>query len=334
MAQYYRNQNESGRSQDYPRAGQRNAVGRDRNDSSGRERYETGNEHRYSPDFEDRSNEGRHFDDTSGGFEGDRSYSAGGYPEEFGYRRESYPGRERDNSYRFSEQAGRDQNRSGGYYSSSGRHGSQDPGSRDFGHSGFRSEPHRQDPYRGEDVNRARGGYHGSGSDYSSGQRSSYAGGTYSPYAAQGDFARDFGNNEAQWQSQQSQLSHRGRGPKGYERSDERLKELICERLTDDPAIDASEVTIEITNKVVKLTGSVDERRIKYLIEDVIEQTGGVRDIDNQLRVQSPAGSQSQASQYGTASSESGYAGRDNKSGTLGSSSGGSSTGMPSTKRN
>jgi hypothetical protein len=80
----------------------------------------------------------------------------------------------------------------------------------------------------------------------------------------------------------------RGRGPKGYERSDERLREIICERLTDDPRVDASDVHIEVKDKVAKLTGQVPDRRTKYEIEDVVEHCG-VKDIDNQLRVRSKA---------------------------------------------
>ncbi len=80
--------------------------------------------------------------------------------------------------------------------------------------------------------------------------------------------------------------SFRGRGPKGYERLDARLREIICERLTDDPRIDASDVSVEVTQTVVRLNGSVDDRRTKYAIEDLIERCG-VKDIDNQLRVQS-----------------------------------------------
>jgi hypothetical protein len=78
----------------------------------------------------------------------------------------------------------------------------------------------------------------------------------------------------------------RGRGPKGYERSDDRLREIICERLTDDPRIDASDVHIEVRDKVAKLTGQVPDRRTKYEIEDVVEHCG-VKDIDNQVRVRS-----------------------------------------------
>jgi hypothetical protein len=96
-----------------------------------------------------------------------------------------------------------------------------------------------------------------------------------------------------------NQNSHRGRGPKGYERSDERLREIICERLTDDPWIDASEVSIEVNNKTVKLTGTVDNRQTKYEIEELIERSTNVREIDNQLRVQSQNQNRSDAG-FGT----------------------------------
>jgi len=88
--------------------------------------------------------------------------------------------------------------------------------------------------------------------------------------------------------------SHSGKGPKGYTRSDERLKEIICEKLTDDPEIDASEISIDVTSQVVKLTGTVDDRSVKYEVEELIERCGGVKDIDNQLRVRSGSSQSSQ----------------------------------------
>lgn len=81
--------------------------------------------------------------------------------------------------------------------------------------------------------------------------------------------------------------SFQGLGPRGYERSDERLKELICERLTDDPRIDASDLCVDVSQRVVKLSGTVQDRRTKYEVEELVESCGGVKDIDNQLRVQS-----------------------------------------------
>lgn len=79
-------------------------------------------------------------------------------------------------------------------------------------------------------------------------------------------------------------VSHRGRGPKGYVRSDERLKEIICEHLTDDPNIDASDISIEVEDQNVRLTGSIEDRELKQEVEALIERIGGVKGIDNQLR--------------------------------------------------
>jgi hypothetical protein len=79
-------------------------------------------------------------------------------------------------------------------------------------------------------------------------------------------------------------VSHRGRGPRGYTRSDERLLEMICERLTEDPRIDASDIEVEVQQQVVTLRGSVQDRYTKYAVEELAENAGA-RDIQNQLRV-------------------------------------------------
>src|SRR5256885_12501149 len=42
-----------------------------------------------------------------------------------------------------------------------------------------------------------------------------------------------------------------GRGPKGYRRSDERIREEVMERLTFSPDIDASDVEVEVQDGVV-----------------------------------------------------------------------------------
>ena len=64
--------------------------------------------------------------------------------------------------------------------------------------------------------------------------------------------------------------------------------------MTDDPDIDASEISIDVTSQVVKLTGTVDDRSVKYEVEELIERCGGVKDIDNQLRVRSGSSQSSQ----------------------------------------
>jgi osmotically-inducible protein OsmY len=75
------------------------------------------------------------------------------------------------------------------------------------------------------------------------------------------------------------------RGPKGYQRSDERLKEDICERLMNAYYIDCSEVSIDVKGGKVSLEGSVPERYMKHSIEDIVDSCAGVTDIDNRVRV-------------------------------------------------
>jgi hypothetical protein len=83
----------------------------------------------------------------------------------------------------------------------------------------------------------------------------------------------------------QGQQGHAGRGPKGYKRSDDRIHEEICERLTRDPRIDATEIEIKVKNGEVTLTGTVYERRFKHMAEDAADSVSGVKDVHNQIKV-------------------------------------------------
>lgn len=80
-------------------------------------------------------------------------------------------------------------------------------------------------------------------------------------------------------------MAARHRGPKGWQRSDERIHEDVCERLAGEPGIDPSEVTVEVAGGNVMLSGSVPDRGMKYRIEDIVDGCTGVRDVDNRLRV-------------------------------------------------
>lgn len=76
-----------------------------------------------------------------------------------------------------------------------------------------------------------------------------------------------------------------GRGPKGYRRSDERIREDVCDRLADHPQVDASEIEVEVHNGEVTLSGTVESRYEKRLAEDIADAVSGVQDIHNRLRV-------------------------------------------------
>lgn len=76
-----------------------------------------------------------------------------------------------------------------------------------------------------------------------------------------------------------------GRGPKGYRRSDERIHEDVCERLTEHPSIDATDVEVTVGNGDVTLVGRVESRAVKHLTEVMVETVSGVKEVHNQLRV-------------------------------------------------
>jgi hypothetical protein len=78
---------------------------------------------------------------------------------------------------------------------------------------------------------------------------------------------------------------HHGHGPKNYRRSDESIREDVCERLTADSYVDASEITVTVADGEVTLTGSVPSRDEKRRACDCIEDVSGVTDVFNQLRV-------------------------------------------------
>jgi hypothetical protein len=75
-----------------------------------------------------------------------------------------------------------------------------------------------------------------------------------------------------------------GRGPKGYQRSDDRIREDICDRLMTSP-YDASDVEITVSQGEVTLTGTVRSRADKWGIEDMADAVLGVQDVHNQIRV-------------------------------------------------
>jgi len=77
---------------------------------------------------------------------------------------------------------------------------------------------------------------------------------------------------------------HFGRGPQGYQRSDERIKEEICDTLMRDSEIDAENLTIEVSECVVTLKGHVDSKHCKRMVEDLCEEVLGVKEVENQLK--------------------------------------------------
>jgi osmotically-inducible protein OsmY len=133
------------------------------------------------------------------------------------------------------------------------------------GHEGGYREPRYRGPYR-------RGAEH------------------YGFFERIGDEIRSWlGDEEAERRHRRMDEMRRGRyagrGPRGYRRSDERIREDVNERLKDDWRVDASDIEVSVDNGVVTLAGRVGSRAEKRRAEDVAESVSGVTDVSNQLRV-------------------------------------------------
>jgi hypothetical protein len=76
-----------------------------------------------------------------------------------------------------------------------------------------------------------------------------------------------------------------GVGPKGYKRSDERIREDVSEALYRHPEVDASNIEVRVKDGVVTLSGTVSNRWMKRQAEDAVEYVPGVQDVRVDLTV-------------------------------------------------
>ena len=167
---------------------------------------------------------------------------------------------ERDESRQYGSSYGRDYE--GGEYRRG--YGSGYGGSQGYG-SGYGGSPAYGGSY---------GGSQGYGGSSSSSQGYGRAGGYGGMQGSASGGTYEYGMGQ-----------HRGRGPRGYQRSDERIREDVCERLTDDPDIDASNLEVTVKGGEVTLSGTVNSREDKRRAEECAEDISGVKDVHNSLRV-------------------------------------------------
>ncbi len=96
------------------------------------------------------------------------------------------------------------------------------------------------------------------------------------------EIASWFGDEDA---TRRREQDHRGHGPVGYERTDERIREDASERLTEDWAVDARKIVIAVSSGEITLDGTVPSRDQKRRAEDLVEDLSGVKHVQNNLRV-------------------------------------------------
>ena len=164
-------------------------------------------------------------------------------------------------------------------------YGSDDYG---YGHHGG----HRPEHGRGEHEPNRRHGYGGRGDDR---ERHGYGYDREGGRAERRDWwdrtsaeaASWFGDEDAERRrrTDERHALHRGRGPRGYTRSDDRIREDVSDRLTDDPYVDASGIEVSVSEGEVLLNGTVNSRADKRRAEDIAESVSGVKHVQNNLRV-------------------------------------------------
>jgi osmotically-inducible protein OsmY len=202
------------------------------------------------------------------------------------------------------------------------RYGGEGYGSERYGSERYGSERYGSERYGSE-------GYGGGGSEYDYRGGSLYGGGSQRGYGSSGGSSygtagsyggesRSYGS-ESPWGSQgrsSGQGIHRGRGPRNYKRADERIREDVCECLTEDAYIDASSIDVAVTEGEVVLTGTVFQRDDKRRAEDIAEGISGVKDVRNNLRVSSElSGERSGQGQQGSQQSQPGQQGQQAQTG-------------------
>lgn len=102
------------------------------------------------------------------------------------------------------------------------------------------------------------------------------------------EFRSWFGDEEAERRRRMDDWRSRGyvgRGPRGYRRSDQRIREDVNDRLTDDPYFDATDIEVAVDDSIVTLSGMVSGRADKWRAEDLAASVSGVKDVNNRLRV-------------------------------------------------
>ena len=93
-------------------------------------------------------------------------------------------------------------------------------------------------------------------------------------YAGQGGYGQDL-----------TMGGYAGVGPKDRWRSDERIQEILHDRLTGADTIDASAVIVAVTDGKVTLNGWVPSRWMKHDAEELAHRVAGVVDVDNRIQV-------------------------------------------------
>lgn len=105
------------------------------------------------------------------------------------------------------------------------------------------------------------------------------------PEGLGGAFGTSGGGTYAGGFQVENRFGHAGRGPRGYQRSDERILDDAHDRLERDGWVDATDVEISINAGEISLRGTVETREMRRRAEEIVDSISGVRHVTNDLRV-------------------------------------------------
>lgn len=160
-------------------------------------------------------------------------------------------------------------------------------GTRAIGDQGGASYPARQRAYGNESDHGYGGGFYGGRQGWNTNYRreSNDWDDDRGVLEKASDEVRSwFGDDEAQ--SRRIDDGHRGRGPRNYTRSDSRINEDVHDLLTEDSLLDASNISVTVSESEVTLDGTVHNKHAKRRAEDCVDSIPGVTHVQNNLRVE------------------------------------------------
>ncbi|RYZ23317.1 MAG: BON domain-containing protein [Chitinophagaceae bacterium] len=276
--EYPYNQHNGGTQQQSGNVGQRRQSGPAYSDDSQRFRHQ---EHNRLNPGDSAGQPGNHFNDEPQGqkmgYRGAAQSQDPNYGRQPGYGQQGYGGQQ-GNGQDFYEQGGqqfRNTINNSGY-------GQQQRGDRRYGNPAYNQgaqQPWEHAPYGNQQHP---GPQQQGGSPYGQGYGQQQGG--YGHRADEGQHRNPyFGMQQPAFNHNPG--GHRGRGPRDYRRSEDRIREDVCDRLTDDDWLDASHVAVQVQGNEVILSGTVNSREEKRRAEDVVESISGVQHVENRIRV-------------------------------------------------
>lgn len=166
------------------------------------------------------------------------------------------------------------QGQSGNYPSNQQERGNMSSGSREWGRS-----------YAGYEGRGGAGYGGGYGSNYGStfGGPAQRSGQGFGSEYGSGYGTSGYGGTRTEWGGGET-AERRRQGPKGFQRSDDRLREQVVERLMETD-IELRDVECNVKDGVVTLTGTVGSRRCRHEIENIADSVWGVKEVNNNVRV-------------------------------------------------